>query len=69
MTYKNITVTETAKGYSFDLVFHNWMRPNTFIKHPQSALLDNQIKATIQYYLNQGAVAKDGILYLAKEAI
>jgi hypothetical protein len=69
MTYKNIIIKETAKGFSFDLVTHNWLRPNTFAKNAQSTLLDNQIKATITYYLNQGAVAKDGILYLAKEAI
>jgi len=67
MTYNNITITESENGFSIDTVNRNWLRPNTFRKDTVTNSLAT-IKATITYYLNNGAVSQNGILYIAKEA-
>jgi hypothetical protein len=66
-TYKNITITESAKGFSFDLVTENWMRPNTYSKNAQTMFTLNQIKSVIAYYLNcTDTTIANGIAYLGK---
>ena len=66
-TYKRVTITENAKGFSFDLVTENWMRPNTYSKNAQTMLTLDQIKSVISYYCNyRNAKVTNGIMYLGK---
>lgn len=65
MTYKNIAIKETGKGFSFDVVTHNWLRPNTYRKNTVTNSLAI-IQSTITWYLNEGAEVQNGIVYLGK---
>jgi len=66
-TYKRVAITENAKGFSFDLVTENWLRPNSYSKNAQTMLTLDQIKSVITYYCNYRNVEViNGIMYLGK---
>ena len=69
MTYNNITITESAKGFSFDMVTYNFLRPNTYRKNANTMMTLAQIKSVIDYYLNLDADVQNGIVYLGKAKV
>jgi hypothetical protein len=66
-TYKNVLIATTGTRFSFDVVSHNWMRPNTYRKNTVTNTLAT-VQNTITYYLSEGAEVVDGIVYLPKFA-
>ena len=67
ITYKNVAITQNDARFSFDVVSHNWMRPNTYQKNTVTNTFAT-VKNTITYYISEGAEIVDGIVYLPKFA-